>query len=243
MEPANHNQTSKDWWKHKRSQYNKGLIISGFIAYITFFIIEGYKNFNLFGLITQGILACIFIFIANLFYFLGNFADSVFNKLNSLKFRKRLFNLGFGFSILIPFLIPILNIIFPAWDSGYELIKNIPLDSELCGVYELNNNSKSFLIHQGYNVDSSRIEIYSNKQYYFHKLTDDVLDGFGNSGKKTINQTGEWSVFCHNNDDCEIIIGGAGYELAKKNNHLCILITIGDPDSRQGIVYEKSSAQ
>ena len=235
------NQTPKNWWETNRLRFNIGLIISGFIAYIFFFVLEGYKNFTLFALIFKGIGFFFIIGIANLFYFLGNFTDKIFNKKGSIAFRKQLFNLGFWFSILLPFLLPLSFIIFPAWNSGYEEIKNVPSDSELCGVYELNNNSKQFLIHQGYNFDSSNLELNSNNQYYFHKLPDNVLDGFGRFNKKTINQTGKWKTYSDNDAGCEIIIGGAGYTLGKKNNRLSILITIGDPDSREGIVYEKSS--
>jgi hypothetical protein len=237
------NQTSKNWWKTNRRQYNIGLIVAGFIAYIIFFAIEGYKNFTLFVLIFQGIGSLFILGIANLFYSLGRFGDKLFNKKDSDVFRKRLFNFGFGFSILLPFALPVLFIIFPAWDAGYDEIKNAPSDNELCGLYELNSNSKSFLIHQGYNIDSSRLELNSNNQFHFHKLPDNVLNGFGISNNKTIDKTGEWKVYCDNGADCEIVIGGAGYALGKKNNRLSILITIGDPDSREGIVYEKTSTR
>ena len=237
------NQTPKNWWETNRPRYNIGLIISGCIAYFIFFVLEGYKNCTLFTLIFQGIGSLFIIGIANLFYFLGLFTDKIFNKKDSIVFRKRLFNLGFGFSILLPFILPFLFIIFPAWDSGYDDIKNISSNSELCGVYELNNNSKQYLINQGYNIDSSRLELNSNNQYYFHKLPDNVLDGFGRSNKMTVDQTGDWKVFCNGGADCEVIIGGAGYTLATKDNRLSILITIGDPDSREGIVYEKSTKQ
>ena len=237
------NQSSKNWWKQKRSKYNKGLIVSGLIAYIIFFILEGHKNATLFTLLFQGIFACIIIGLANLLYSLGHFTDNIFNKKGNPIFRTRLFNMGFGFTIVLPFFVPFLFILFPAWDSGYETIKNAPPDKELFGIYELSNSSKSFLISQGYDIDSCKLELNSNKQYYFHNLPDNVLDGFGRSNRKTTNQTGKWSVYCKNHEDCEIIIGGAGYGLARKDNRISILITIGDPDSREGIVLEKNSGQ
>jgi len=237
------NQKPKSWWEQNRPKYNIGLILSGVLAYIFIFIIEGHKNFNLFALIFQGIASFVFIGFANLFYFLGPLADKIFNKQHNPTFRVRLFNFGFGFSILIPILFVIMFIIFPAWDYGYEPINNKLSDNEVFGVYELNSDSKKFLIRQGYNIDSSRLELNSNNQYYFHKLPDNVLDGFGRSKEKTIDQKGEWKIYCDNGSDCEIIVGGAGYALGKKDNRLSILITIGDPDSREGIVYEKSSSQ
>jgi hypothetical protein len=239
MESPTQIQASKNWWNNKRFYYNKWLIISGFIAYIILFIIEGHKNFTLFALIFQIIASCVFIGIANLFYSLGHVVDKEFNKKNNPIFRENIFKLGFSFSILLPFIIPLLFIFFPAWDSGYEPVKKTPSEKELIGIYELNNSSKVFLRNQGYNIDSSRLELNANKEYYFHKLPDNVLDGFGRSNQKTIDQRGEWRAYKYLNESCEILIGGAGYELTKKDNHFAILITIGDPDSREGIVYEK----
>jgi|GEM_PF-1700355 len=237
------NQKPRSWWEQRRPRYNFGLILSGVLVFFFIFIIEGHKSVNLFALIFQGIASWVFIGFANLFYFLGPLIDKLFNKQDKPVFRERLFNLGFGFSILPPILFATMFIIFPAWDSGYKPLKNIPSDSELYGVYELNSGSKKFLIHQGYNIDSSRLELYSNNKYYFHQLPDNVVNSFGESTEKTINQTGEWKAFQSYGGGYEIVVGGAGYELGKKDNRLSILITIGDPDSREGIVYEKSSKQ
>lgn len=239
MESAIQNQTSKTWWSNKRFQYNNWLIFSGFVAYIILFILEGHKNFTLFALIFQVIASCFFIGIANLFYSLGHVVDKQFNKKDSLIFRSKIFNLGFSFSILLPFILPLLLIFFPPWDLGYEPVKKTPSENELIGIYELNNSSKEFLRNQGYNIDSSRLDLKTSKVYYFHKLPDNVLDGFDRSNQKTIDQKGKWRTLKNHKESCEIVIGGAGYELTKKDNRFAILITIGDPDSRVGIVYEK----
>ncbi len=242
MTNINNNETPKNWWRQKRLKYNLGLIATGILAYIFIFIIEGHNNFSILAFFVQGIASFIFIGIANLFYFLGPLADKLFNRRNNQLIRERLFNFGFGFSILIPILFSLMFIVFPAWDYGYEPLKNKPSDKELFGVYELNSASKKFLIRQGYNIDSSRLELYSSNTYYFHKLPDYVLNSFGSSNKKTINENGKWNVYCDNGDNSEIVMGGRCYDLGKKDNHLSILITIGDPDSREGIIYEKSSA-
>lgn len=234
------NQTPKNWWEKKRPQYNKGLIVAGATAYIIFIIMEGHKNFTLFVLFFQGIGSLFILGFANLFYFLGRFADYLFNKTDSEVFRKRLFNFGFGFSILLPFVLPVLFIFFPAWDAGYDQLKSVPTDNELCGVYELNNGSKQFLINHGYNIDNSRLELIADKQYHFYKLPDNVLDGFGRSNGKTIDQSGKWNIYCPNGSDCQIEMEHTAFgDIGLKNNRLSILITIGDPDSREGIVYEK----
>lgn len=231
---------AKNWWEQKRPRYNLGFILSGILAYIFIFIFEGHKNFTILAFLVQGVGSWIIIGIANLFYFLGPITDKILNKRNNQLFRERLFNLGFGFSIIIPVLFAIMFIVFPAWDYGYEEIKNKPTDREVCGIYELSDKSKKFLIHQGYKIEGSKLELKSNNQYYFHKFPDNVLNDFGPSNQKTFNQTGEWNVYYHKGNDCKISIGAAVFTLGKKDNRLSVLITIGDPDSREGIVYEKT---
>ncbi|WP_443938381.1 hypothetical protein [Pedobacter sp. MW01-1-1] len=238
------NQKPKSWWEQRRGRYNLGVILSGVLAYIFIFIIEGHKNFSLLALIVQGIGSWIYIGFANLFYFLGPLADKLLNKEDKSAFRERLYNLVFGFSILLPILFAAMFLIFPAWDYGYEQLKNKPSDIELYGVYELNSSSKKFLIHKGYNIDGSRLELNSGNTFYFHKLPDNIVNDFGNSNGKTIDQTGKWNVYCPTGDNCQVEIEHVTFaDIVKKNDHFSILITIGDPDSREGIVYEKTSNQ
>lgn len=109
----------KDWWTERRLYYNVGLIVSGIVAFIVYTIlgvtlIMPYDNdfeITLFTIVFQGIGYVIMMLIANLFYSLGNRIDLDLNKENSAKFRKRLFNIGFGFSVALPFLVPIMILI------------------------------------------------------------------------------------------------------------------------------------
>lgn len=109
----------KDWWTERRLYYNVGLIVSGIVAFIVYMIlgvtlIMPYDNdfeITLFTIVFQGIEYVIMMLIANLFYALGNRIDLDLNKENSAKFRKRLFNIGFGFSVALPFLAPIMILI------------------------------------------------------------------------------------------------------------------------------------
>ena len=121
METRNHNSTPDipDWWESRRKKYNMGLIISGIISYILYVILgsiliapHDYEfEITIFNFVFQGFLFMIVILIANLFYNLGAFTDKHFNKRNEEKFRQRIYNLGFWFSVALPFLIPILIVI------------------------------------------------------------------------------------------------------------------------------------
>lgn len=105
----------KDWWVERRLNYNIGLIISGFIAFILYVIVgvnfimpyDEEFEITLFTIAFQGIGYLIMIVFANLFYSLGVTEDLNHNKENTDDFRKNLFNLGFWFSVSLPFLAPL----------------------------------------------------------------------------------------------------------------------------------------
>jgi hypothetical protein len=109
----------KQWWAEKRIKYNIGLIIAGFTAFIAYAILGGLliapydKDFEvtLFALFFQGVGYLFMMLVANLFYNLGAVVDKHYNKDGSEAFRKRLFNLGFWFSMGLPFLIPALIVV------------------------------------------------------------------------------------------------------------------------------------
>ena len=111
--------TSKEWWAKKRAKYNWRLLIAGFTAFVAYAIlgellIAPYDNafeVTLFTIFFQGIGYLFMMLIANLFYNLGHFVDIKYNKDNSEVFRQQLFNLGFWFSVGLPFLIPILIVV------------------------------------------------------------------------------------------------------------------------------------
>ncbi len=109
----------KDWWKERRLYYNIGLVVSGIVGFIAYTIlgvtlIMPYDNdfeITLFTIAFHGIGYIVMMLIANVFYSLGNRIDLDLNKENSAKFRKKLFNIGFGFSVTLPFLAPIMILI------------------------------------------------------------------------------------------------------------------------------------
>lgn len=109
----------RSWWNKKRLKYNTGLIISGITAFIAYAILGGSLiaphdidfEITLFTIFFQGMAYLIMIGFANILYSLGFVVDKKFNKLNSMLFRQRLYNLGFWFSVGLPFIIPILIVI------------------------------------------------------------------------------------------------------------------------------------
>lgn len=104
----------KEWWSQRRLNYNLGLIISGFIAFVLYVILginlimpyDFEFEITLFTIVFQGIGYLVMIVIANLFYSLGVRQDLNCNKGNTNDFRENLYNLGFWFSVSLPFLAP-----------------------------------------------------------------------------------------------------------------------------------------
>tara|TARA_R110001583_G_scaffold195383_1_gene372461 strand:+ start:801 stop:1184 length:384 start_codon:yes stop_codon:yes gene_type:complete len=110
-----------EWWSKMRLKYNYGLIFSGILAFILYVIIVEFVVFKsskntdaeitLFTIFFQGIGYLIMIGIANLFYNLGQITERIVKPKNTTEFRKRIFDLGFWFSVCLPFLIPLSLII------------------------------------------------------------------------------------------------------------------------------------
>ncbi|MFC6268333.1 hypothetical protein [Frigoriflavimonas asaccharolytica] len=106
------------WWSEKRFIYNGGLFISGIFEFILYAIlgilliapIDYDFEITLFTMVFQGFGYLLMMLFANLFFNLGYSVDKYFNLENSENFRKNVFNLGFWFSVLLPFLVP-LNIV------------------------------------------------------------------------------------------------------------------------------------
>ena len=116
-EVINSKQLRIQWWRDRRLNYNKGLVIAGFTAFIAYCIvgqilIMPHEEFEvtIFTTLFQGIGYLIMMAIANAFYSLGYVIDYLFNKSNSDSFRKNLYNLGYWFSFGLPFMIPVILI-------------------------------------------------------------------------------------------------------------------------------------
>lgn len=102
------------WWWLKRLAYNKGLLISGAIA----FVIGGFSSALLypdivhFLFIPFGIAYTLYLIAANILFTLGWVLDIAFNHNNEDNFRLVIFRCGYWLSILIPPLLTLGIILF-----------------------------------------------------------------------------------------------------------------------------------
>lgn len=147
--------TAKEWWQKHRLKYNWGLIIAGFVAFLIYYIIgvtliapnDEKFEITLFTVAFQAAGYFVMVLIANLLYYLGHYVDKKFNKQNSTAFRRKLFNLGFWFSIALPFLIPTILLIqyfiefrknrVPKDFSKSHSLQHNPSISSYCSIHSL----------------------------------------------------------------------------------------------------------
>lgn len=100
---------TKRWWWSKRKQYNIGLLVAGFLAFVAYCTIEKItamrddeSTASFFWLVPLTIVYLMVMCVANVFYTLGWIVDISFNKNNSQLFRERLFAVGYWFSFSLP---------------------------------------------------------------------------------------------------------------------------------------------
>jgi hypothetical protein len=107
----------RDWWRERRKKYNLGLIVAGIIAYICYLAVLSVFHsddrladveITVFTILFQGLGYLVMMLVANLLYNLGSLAESVCKPRHPEQFRTTLFNLGFWFSVSLPFIVPVL---------------------------------------------------------------------------------------------------------------------------------------
>jgi len=106
---------TEEWWHSKRLLYNIGLVVSGLLAFGAYALVvetiganDPELEITIFTIAFQGFAYLILIGFANFCFLLGPYSERQFQPSNVDLYRKVTFRLGFWFSFLIPFAIPIL---------------------------------------------------------------------------------------------------------------------------------------
>jgi hypothetical protein len=147
-------------------------------------------------------------------------------------------------SIFILLLFTSCHPLFCSWQNGYDEINYEPSKSEIIGKYELSEKSKSYL-NEDYYSWPLKLEISENNQFKFlfednpESLADKIFAEKENESKR--NKIGKWFYsFMDKEKICYFELEGICVEpLRKKEDKISIMITIGDGDECNGIVYEK----
>lgn len=103
------------WWLQKRLHYNKGLLFTGLMGFVTQATVQqSFANKLISGVLfdmrISGVCFIVFLILANVAFTLGSILDLLFNHQNSQSFRDWLFFGGcwFAIAVLILFIIAFL---------------------------------------------------------------------------------------------------------------------------------------
>jgi hypothetical protein len=112
---------ARNWWRRRRRRYNLGLVVAGVLAFASYAWIfearviprcvrEGRTDceITLFTIFFQGCGYLVAMGVANLFYSFGAPAELLLHPADPPRFRQTVYGLGFAFSLLLPFSVPVL---------------------------------------------------------------------------------------------------------------------------------------
>lgn len=143
-------------------------------------------------------------------------------------------------TILTRFLLTSCHPLFCNWDSGYEHLTVQPSKEKIIGKFRLTEQSSEFLTDKGFPNVAYELLLLDNGQFKFKNGPDLIFDTSGNSRQELKNNEGKWFVTCGDSSSCLIELEHVCVvPLAEKDGRLAILITIGDGDECNGLVYEK----
>ncbi len=105
------------WWEARRFRYNVGLLVAGPVAFVAYAAVvdwcisikaPGEFEITIFTTLFQAVGYLVAMVIANVCYFLGAYSEQIMRPKNVGRYRLRTFGLGFWFSVLLPFIVPVL---------------------------------------------------------------------------------------------------------------------------------------
>ena len=106
----------EEWWADHRWPYNRALIVAGILAFVCYATVAGTLvarvdpcvEITIFTTAFQGFGYLLAMGIANLCYFLGPLSERIIHPRDPAHFRQVVYRLGFWFSVLLPFSVPLL---------------------------------------------------------------------------------------------------------------------------------------
>ena len=111
------------WWESRRLRYNIGLAIAGALAWALFAIeaslLTDWFSISVSVTLAQGLAWLVAMGVANLAFFLGPVSERIFKPDDADAYRRRIYGLGFWFSMAVPFLFPAVTLIAILATLGY----------------------------------------------------------------------------------------------------------------------------
>lgn len=112
-----HSQNARSWWEQRRLRYNIGLVVAGLLAFVCYVgvVDRGISTgampdaeITLFTTAFQAVGYLFMMAVANVCYLAGPLSESLVKPTNLDSYRRVTYQLGFWFSVLLPFSIPAL---------------------------------------------------------------------------------------------------------------------------------------
>lgn len=117
------------WWASRRLHYNIGLVVAGIIAFVCYVVVcltllsrvlrPSEIKVTPFTTLFQGVGYLFMMGVANVCYFLGPVSECLFRPRNFERYRQICYGLGYWFSVLLPFSIPVLLIVLVLFFPDY----------------------------------------------------------------------------------------------------------------------------
>lgn len=107
---------ARTWWEHRRLRYNIGLVTAGLLAFVGYVAavdrdistgVMPCAEITLLTTVFQGLGFSVMVAVANICYLAGPLSESIIKPRNIDRYRRIAFQLGFWFSVLLPFTIPL----------------------------------------------------------------------------------------------------------------------------------------
>ncbi len=127
-----------------------------------------------------------------------------------------------------------------SWDRGYEQLTELQSKDSIIGVYKLTSTSKEYLQNKGFE-NECLLTILDSDKFELKNIPDFLLDMYGETKGKSVDRTGGWFLSCGDSYGCMFELEGIQVmPIAKKDNgRISFLMTIGDGDECNGIIFEK----
>ena len=112
LETDSSSRATETWWAGCRLRYNIGLLIAGPLGFGLYAVVvsrcidlhaPGDWEITILTSLFQGFAYLVMIGVANLCYYLGPWSERLVRPGNVVRYRKIVFQLGFWFSVLLPF--------------------------------------------------------------------------------------------------------------------------------------------
>jgi len=142
--------------------------------------------------------------------------------------------------ILLSTLLSSCHPLFCSWDFGYKQLDELLETDRVYGKYYLTDESIQSLKSKGYS-QMPKLWLLKSGDYELTDAPNLMFNLFGENDGLTSYKSGKWSASCGKSYNCMLELNNLMVvPIARKDNGpMSILITIGDGDNCEGVIFER----